>query len=1281
MTGRARTKSLRALHWDEGKHPRDNQGKFSRKGGGRWLAKVAEQVGARFGDTSMGAHPDGPVQGRLQTGKGGLIDIGGMSKAARERFPKATAPKPTTTGGGKVEPSTLKVGDHFVRNGAEHEVIGAPKAGRQAGGTVHRVQVRRVADGKTGAVTLTGPVEKVEAPKGAPGIGERQGRTPGGAESTDDFLSRMSAKRQAAKTTGGVTTSAKVGGDKPGVHAAMKAAGIERPDDNGAKSVISRADDRLRRGEDPSAVAGYLREQARALELAREEVPESDDQRYSELTQSIRSLERTAKAVEGAGPKGRTPGGTVDTPRVTRETGGVTKPTETHDEMIARLQRESAAKTAAARAENLATRDGAPPTDGRPDVSALVKMQGQNRDYDLGSSRGRKAHQAPDIVRAGNGYLDNQPASAEIMNPVDGTGDYRYRIYNDSNGATLEEGAGRDLGDVKAKVDRIWSSQRGGGMARSPGKTVRYEVREALSEKGDARGIHQKESQIWEVDNQGNARLVKTRAGDTGGRSTSLNEVARLNLAEYDRATAAGETPLALPGHLEAGHLERGLAQREVEAAQQARLDAYRGMSRAKLLSRAKAARVDVRRGEDDESIIKRLADADRAASAPLTTGGHAGLDPRVVEQMRKDIRTDTYGKSNNTSTHIDEVLAGRRAAAEVAAGGLPTAAVRAAIKIAPSSVQNAEGQAEVRKLLGLPDLPSSTVTPAALAPGDLKPGDRIVHNGFGFQITSVVGTGDKRTVSGFGPFGADSFEQSGPVIAHRAGASASARGAGGWVDAAGNPVPNPTQAAIDRGIVVRAPQAPAAGTPAARTAAQVADLRARGLHAAAVYLEGGERESAAKAIANDLRSMKGRGRSQDERKALQDLEQELRAGGREDLGLNREAPAGSKLTTTRTGNIKVSEATREARRALSVNATGSRPGRSANYDIEGPTKTQAAKMAQLRQRHLADAEAARQRGDDDTAFNKDEQAFDLETDLRKFGYDVDTGKPTAAQRTAAKVDVAKRRSFADNLRTPEQAQARQEARVAAAGGRSPVAGVAGLVGQRLGPSDTFSQQKDLAGYTVEVTVPSGLGSRKVRGKLVSVERFAGGTQERIYLEGRAKPLPLTSGVEVISAPKVGRTPIVSVNRADVADRLKAAATRAEAEAAIADLKRPDLEKIYEELRRGEPATPFNQGGLQGRTLAEARANLVELAVGRNLDSRAIERAGRSPGTGSTDRQLERARTQLETLKGRLGMATDRRRSGGARIASSTESKLRNQIADKEREISRLQESGSGPKA
>lgn len=76
-------RSLRAVHWNEAKHPRDDRGRFARKGGGRWLAKVTKEVGARFGDISMGAHPDTPPRGgRLQTGKGHVIDTAAIARTA-----------------------------------------------------------------------------------------------------------------------------------------------------------------------------------------------------------------------------------------------------------------------------------------------------------------------------------------------------------------------------------------------------------------------------------------------------------------------------------------------------------------------------------------------------------------------------------------------------------------------------------------------------------------------------------------------------------------------------------------------------------------------------------------------------------------------------------------------------------------------------------------------------------------------------------------------------------------------------------------------------------------------------------------------------------------------------------------------------------------------------------------------------------------------------------------------------------------------------------------------
>jgi hypothetical protein len=191
-------KSKRALHWAESKHPRDNRGRFAKKGGGKWLARVGEQAKAAFGDVSLGYRPGEQPQGRLTTGKGGLIDIGGLHKAA-----KAASAAKAPTGGGKVNPQSLSVGDRYLNaHGVEHEVIGEPQAGRRAGQMVTRVKVRRVADGKEGPVTLDGPVSVSGS-----GGGARTGRVASGTVNADggnfadDLRKEMSSQNDLAKQT------------------------------------------------------------------------------------------------------------------------------------------------------------------------------------------------------------------------------------------------------------------------------------------------------------------------------------------------------------------------------------------------------------------------------------------------------------------------------------------------------------------------------------------------------------------------------------------------------------------------------------------------------------------------------------------------------------------------------------------------------------------------------------------------------------------------------------------------------------------------------------------------------------------------------------------------------------------------------------------------------------------------------------------------------------------------------------------------------------------------
>lgn len=60
---------------------------------------------------------------------------------------------------------------------------------------------------------------------------------------------------------------------------------------------------------------------------------------------------------------------------------------------------------------------------------------------------------------------------------------------------------------------------------------------------------------------------------------------------------------------------------------------------------------------------------------------------------------------------------------------------------------------------------------------------------------------------------------------------------------------------------------------------------------------------------------------------------------------------------------------------------------RTRNYDIEGPTRAQARKMAARRVDLLALAQQALADGDDDRAFEYDCAAMDIEVDLRRFGF------------------------------------------------------------------------------------------------------------------------------------------------------------------------------------------------------------------------------------------------------------------------------------------------------
>lgn len=73
-------------------------------------------------------------------------------------------------------------------------------------------------------------------------------------------------------------------------------------------------------------------------------------------------------------------------------------------------------------------------------------------------------------------------------------------------------------------------------------------------------------------------------------------------------------------------------------------------------------------------------------------------------------------------------------------------------------------------------------------------------------------------------------------------------------------------------------------------------------------------------------------------------------------------------------------------------------------------------------------------------------------------------------------------------------------------------------------------------------------------------------------------------------------------------EQLTTATTRDEARAALAGLTVTQIRKIYMIVLASLPASPFISTPV-GRTKRELTTNLVELVIGRRLDSLAIERA------------------------------------------------------------------------
>ncbi len=69
---------------------------------------------------------------------------------------------------------------------------------------------------------------------------------------------------------------------------------------------------------------------------------------------------------------------------------------------------------------------------------------------------------------------------------------------------------------------------------------------------------------------------------------------------------------------------------------------------------------------------------------------------------------------------------------------------------------------------------------------------------------------------------------------------------------------------------------------------------------------------------------------------------------------------------------------------------------------IEGPSRRQGIRLAQLRTRKLAAARAAEAAGNDELAFSLDCSAWDIEQTLVEYGLNIETGRPVRTSRKAA---------------------------------------------------------------------------------------------------------------------------------------------------------------------------------------------------------------------------------------------------------------------------------------
>lgn len=193
------------------------------------------------------------------------------------------------------------------------------------------------------------------------------------------------------------------------------------------------------------------------------------------------------------------------------------------EEILAKLQGRSPGSSHFDSMRQIRTRDRFTPTDAQPHVFDIVGRQFGGRRWDTANRPGARPGEPPTHIRSTGGWLDNRPVSAEIHNPVSKGGNYRWEIRDDETGKLVERGFTPHLHLAHGRADRIFSSQRGEGMARTHGKRVAYEVRPAPT----ANAPHGHD--VYEIDQEGNARLhtssiTRSRAQEQADKLEALEE-------------------------------------------------------------------------------------------------------------------------------------------------------------------------------------------------------------------------------------------------------------------------------------------------------------------------------------------------------------------------------------------------------------------------------------------------------------------------------------------------------------------------------------------------------------------------------------------------------------------------------------------------------------------------------------------------------------------------------------------------------------------------------------